>query len=165
MNVPTRGLCGSSCVFVREKLYWVASRQVARASGRKPTFLLDATDGGMPVRQCPGCLRSWGDLAVELEGARRAVLELVVTRAAGQLALPGDSRLAIGPKLNIALGMACNWKRFERRPSGWQVRWASRSSTSNGRLESSACCEYLLTGCPARRIRKGWVSLTRIARW
>src|SRR5580704_4583777 len=61
-NVAARGRCGSSCVFGREKLYWVASRQVAQASGRKPTFLLDATDGGMPVRQCPGCLRSQASL-------------------------------------------------------------------------------------------------------
>src|ERR1700727_635354 len=108
----------------------------------------------MPVRQRPWCLRSEEGLALELEIARRAVLELAVLRAASLLALPGDSSPAFGPKLNIALGIECNWKRFERRPSGWQARWASRSSTSNGRLESSAWCGGILTGCPARRIRK-----------
>src|SRR5271170_798340 len=163
MNVPTRGLCGSSCVFVREKLYWVASRQVARASGRKPTFLLDATDGGMPVRQCPGCLRSQGELASRTEAACRAVLELAGARGSGLLASQEVFRLAVRAKLNGAVGIECNWKRFERRPSEWRARWASRSSTSNGRSESSACCVCTLTGCPARRIRKVWVSLTRIA--
>ena len=32
------------------------------------------------------------------------------------------------------------------------ARWALRYLTSNGRLGSSACCEYILTGCRARRI-------------
>src|SRR5271155_2796485 len=137
MNVPTRGLCGSSCVFVREKLYWVASRQVARASGRKPTFLLDATDGGMPVRQRPGCLRSKGELASRTEVARRAVLELAVAPGLRLLASPDVFRPAVGTKLNIAVGIECNWKRFERRLSGWQARWDPRSSTSHGRSENS----------------------------
>src|ERR1700679_109230 len=118
----------------------------------------------MPVRQCPWCLRSEQELALELEAPRRAILELVVIGAPSLQTLRGDSRLAFRSKLNIALGIECNWKRFERRPSGWQARWASRSSTSNGRLESSACCVCILTGCPARRIRKAWVSLTRIAK-
>src|SRR5271156_98072 len=117
MNVPSRGLCGSSCVFGREKLYWVASRQVARASGRKPTFLLDATDGGMPVRQCPGCLRSQGELGSRTGVARRAVLGPVGARGSSLLASPDVFRLAVGTKLNGAVGIECNWKRFERRPS------------------------------------------------